>query len=220
MKITQLHQIEMTSECNLACKYCPHHKMPRAKMHMSDENYLRAIKWAGMLTGELNLAGIGESTLHPEFVRNVFLAREAIGYSRDLILATNGLLMTPELAKEIAPTRIRVWVSLHRPEKAHHAVEALRAAGILAGVSTDPSVASVDWAGQIKWNVTTPVKGTVCPWLDGGKVFVLSDGRVSRCSFDSTGEGVFAHVDDLDLDQFDMEPYSLCQKCHHVVPVS
>src|SRR3990167_5460338 len=128
----------MTSRCNLACKYCVHPKMARPKIDMDDRTYALALLWARRMPGpELNLAGIGESTMHPEFVRNVFLAREAVGENVPLILATNGLLMTREMAMAIAPTRIRVWVSLHRPEKAGPAIEALKAAGIIAGVSAD-----------------------------------------------------------------------------------
>jgi hypothetical protein len=136
----------------------------------------------------------------------------------DLILATNGLLMTPELAKAIAPSRIRVWVSLHRPEKAGPAVEALKAAGILAGVSGDPSIAAVDWAGQVKWHVSTPQKGTECPWIKAGRVFVLSDGRVTRCCFDASADDVICTVDD-DLTQFQTSPYKLCASCHHDVGI-
>lgn len=219
--IRAIHQIEMTSQCNLRCRYCTHPKMPRPKIHMDAETYAKALKWVKFFQArkahhELNLAGIGESTLHPDFVRNVFLAREAVGKYVDLILATNGLLMTDELAAAIAPAKPRVWVSLHRPERAGPAVEALKRAGILAGISADPSLASTNWAGQVNWHVSAP-KGAPCPWIKNSMVMIMSDGRVTRCCFDATGDGVIAHVDD-DLSKHATSPWDLCSGCHLSVP--
>jgi hypothetical protein len=217
LSIRAIHQIEMTSQCNLRCKYCCHPKMPRPKIHMSDEHYRKSLDWVKHFQSkrphpELNLAGIGESTLHPEFVRNVFLAREAVGRYVNLVLATNGLLMTDELAKAIAPARPMVWVSLHRPEKAGPAVEALKHAGIFSGVSSDPSTAAVDWAGQVKWHVSA-AKGRPCPWMASLMVMVMADGRVTRCCFDSDGSGVIAHIND-DLSAHGTSPFGLCATCH------
>ena len=215
--IRAIHQIEMTSRCNLRCRYCTHPKMPRPKMDMTEETFRRALHWVKAFQSvrphpELNLAGIGESTLHPEFVRFTHLAREAVGPYVDLVLATNGLLMTDELAAAIAPAKPKVWVSLHRPEKAGPAVEALKRAGIYSGSSSDPSLAAVNWAGQVEWHVSAP-KGKPCPWITHSMVMVMSDGRVTRCCFDSTGDGVIAHVDD-DLSAYATSPFSLCTNCH------
>ena len=201
--ITALHQIEMTSECNLRCKYCVHHKMLREKKHMTEDVYKKSLHWAKFFVAkygqrELNLAGIGESTMHPDFVRYVALARDAIGWGNcNLILATNGLLMTDELAKEIAPYDPYVWVSAHRPEKAGHAIEALKKYNLLKGVSSDPSVAAIDWAGQVDWFVSAPPMS--CTWLPSGKVFVTSNGDLTPCCLDGNGVGVFGNVmtDDL-----------------------
>jgi hypothetical protein len=195
--------------------------MQRAKLDMNRDTYVAALNWAVHFKnkgtqGQLNLAGIGESTMHPDFIQYLDMARYALGQDHDIVLATNGLLVTDALAQAMAPFRPRVWVSLHRPEKAGPAVEALRKAGILAGVSADPSVAAVDWAGQIKWHVSTA--RSPCPWLAGGWAMVMADGRLTRCCFDGTGVGVFAHVTD-DLDKLSTSPYSLCAKCHHDVPI-
>ena len=189
--------------------------MPRPKMDMTRETFEQSLKQAKLLGGEneLNLAGIGESTMHPEFVDFVFRAREVMGHNFGLVLATNGILMTRELARAIAPTGIHVFVSMHRPEKAGPAIEACREVGILAGVSADPSVASTDWAGQIKWHVSTPLKGAPCPWVSQGRLMVMSDGRITRCSFDSTADDVLGTVWD-DLSTMQTSPYKLCASCH------
>ena len=68
--IRAIHQIEMTSRCNLRCRYCAHPTMARVKADMDDATFAKALLWARQLPShELNLAGIGESTMHPEFVR-------------------------------------------------------------------------------------------------------------------------------------------------------
>ena len=215
--LREIHQIEMTSHCNLRCRYCPSPHLQRPKLHMDDVTYRRALMWVSYFRqrgtqGELNLAGIGESTMHPEFVRNVFLAREAVGPGGDILFATNGLLMTDELAMELAPARPRVWVSMHRPEKAGPAIQALKRAGLLVGVSADPSLSAIDWAGQVDWFVSAA--SGPCPWIKGGWAFVMADGRVSRGCLDATGEGVFAHVND-DLSKHATSPWHLCRSCSY-----
>ena len=221
--IRHIHQIEMTSRCNLRCRYCPSPHLPRPKIDMTEAYYKQTLRWARhfMIAAggqrELNLAGIGESTLHPDFVRFVFLAREAMGDGVMLALATNGLLMTDELAAAIAPARPAVWVSMHRPEKAGPAVEVLKKHNLLYGVSVDPALAAIDWAGQVKWHVSAGAKRE-CQWVKHGRVFVMADGRVSRCCLDASGVGVFAHVDD-DLRRFETSPYVLCRTCDQDVGV-
>lgn len=229
--LQQIHQIEITSRCNLRCHYCVHRSMEREKIDMADETFVKSIEWARFFKargtqGSLNLAGIGESTMHPKFIEYIAHARKQLGEDQELVLATNGVNMTPELAQAMAEANgpmdvanginvFKVFVSLHRPEKAGPAVGMVGDTGLLAGVSADPSVSSTDWAGQIKWRVTAK-RGVPCPWVRGGWGIVLSDGRISRCSFDGTGIGVFAHVND-DLTLAQTSPYSLCRSCHQNV---
>lgn len=220
--LRDIHQIEITSRCNLKCVYCPSYKLPRPKLDMTWEHYQQAIDWALHFQkrgtqGELNLAGIGESTLHPRFVEYVAHARKVLGPKQILLIATNGLLITEQLALELKPLQMRLWVSMHRPEKAGPALHILRKHGLLQGVSNDPAMGSTDWAGQVKWDVTVP-KGRKCIWVTGGRAFVMADGRVSRCCYDASGVGVFAHVQD-DLTKFQTSPYSLCKGCDQDVGV-
>lgn len=218
--VTAIHQIEITSRCNLACRYCVHPKMSRPKMDMTDEIFTRTLevvrhfmrKYPGRQR-ELNLAGIGESTMHPQFIEFLYRAREAVGPRVSLVLATNGLLMTPELAAAMKDAAPDVWVSAHRPEKAGPAAEMLRDVGLFRGLSLDPSMASVDWAGQLKWAVSTPLKGSQCMWVRGGRVMVMADGRVTRCCFDGEAVGVLGHIDD-EPDSLRTSPYKLCENCH------
>lgn len=221
--ITGIHQIEITSRCNLRCKYCVHPRMPRVKQDMREAVFVKALEWVCDFArigtqGELNLCGIGESTLHPEFARFARLAREAIGEAGVLVMATNGVNVTEEHAVAMREARMRVWVSLHRPERAKLAIDLLHSYGVLAGVSADPSIAATDWAGQVDWTVTAQRPTTQCPWLRGQYAMVLSDGRVTTCSFDGQGaDGVLGSVWD-DVAAMALKPYSLCRTCHQYQP--
>lgn len=182
---------------------------------------MRALEWVARFRdrgwqGDLNLAGIGESTMHPEFVRFVNVARERLGAEFRLVFATNGLLMTDELAMAIAPARPDVFVSAHRPERAGPAVQALRRAGIYSGLSSDPTESATNWAGQVSWHVSAERRP--CPWVKGGKLFMLADGRLSRCAYDASGIGVVGHVYD-NLDKLQTSPYALCANCDQDVGV-
>lgn len=217
--VTQIHQVEMTSRCNLKCRYCVHGIMPRPKMDMTREVFERVLELVAHFEDagrqhELNLAGIGESTMHPQFCEFIALARARLPRI-DLTMATNGIGLTEEMAVALAAARVRVWVSLHRPEKAGIAVELLKKHGVLAGVSLDPSVAAVDWAGQIKWHVSAnPIE---CMWQAKGLAIAWSDGRIGTCSFDGQGtDGVIGTVWD-DFETLRTKPYSLCKNCHQTI---
>lgn len=220
MKLTRIHQIEMTSNCNLRCKYCVHPKMKRIKQDMDNETYMFALDMVKecMRYGqdEVNLAGIGESTTHPDFINNIYKARITLGPNIRIVLATNGVNITQEQIDAMKECGIWLWVSIHRPEKAKLTIDMAKKAGILKGVSADPSISSVDWAGQVDWEVTTNVDED-CPWLDKGMGMVCSDGTITTCCFDGDGLGVIGHVRDK-LNTLEVVPYSLCYNCHLKIP--
>ena len=220
--LSQIHQIEITSRCNLRCVYCVHPTMERAKIDMSRETFARALYWAKHFQnagtqGSINLAGIGESTMHENFIEMLAAARTVLGPRQEIVLATNGVAIAkdPSLAERMAPHKPKVYVSAHRPEKAGPAIQALKKVGLFAGASNDPSQSATDWAGQVPWFVSAP-KGVLCPWVRGGWGIVLSDGRITRCAFDGKGIGVIGHVSD-DVSRMQTSPYSLCKSCHQNV---
>jgi hypothetical protein len=159
----------------------------------------------------LNLCGIGESTLHPEIVRYVHEARAVVGGDCFLNFTTNGVSMTDELARGLSTSGVKIGVSLHRPEKAGPAIEILKKYGLLFAVSADPSVAAIDWAGQVAWHVSVTARRE-CWWVKQGRLFVMADGRVSRCCLDASGVGVLGTVYD-DLGRITTSPYVLCRTC-------
>jgi len=219
--ITAVHQVEMTSRCNLRCRYCPSPNLPRAKMDMTEETWNQVLYWARLYVRsgtqvELNLAGVGESTMHPRFVEWAMQARTTLGDKVALTMATNGLLITEEMAAALVPARPLIWVSMHRPEKAGPAIEILKKYRLLAGVSADPSLSAINWAGQVKWFVSAPRR--TCQWVINGKVFVMADGRVSSCCLDADGSGVLGTVWQ-DLSKLSTKPYKLCHTCDQDVGV-
>ena len=217
-EIKSLHQIELTSHCNLRCVYCTSPNLKRPKLDMDEKTFDRALAWVKYYVdlgtqGELNMAEIGESTMHPLLPEYLMRARAVIGNQRRLCFATNGILVTEELAKKIAPAQPSIWVSLHRPEKAKHAVDILREYGLLVGVSTSPALDAVDWARQVDWEVTSKMFGDACDWRRNGWVEVMADGRLTTCCFDSDGSGVIGHIDQ-EPGSVVSKPYRLCKDCH------
>lgn len=194
---------------------------------------------------ELNLAGIGESTLHPLFSEFIKIARQELPAVR-ITFATNGVNLSVihdlhpkaglsphhsegkeraraiiEALKDAQKTgEVIVFVSMHRPELgglAHEVLcDALGEQNI--GSSHDPSINADDWAGQVKWKRTYQQK-MVCQWLRDGKVMVMADGRVTTCCLDASGVGVIGHVDQ-DPSEWVSKPFSLCSTCQQVVPKS
>ena len=150
-EITAVHAIEVTSKCSLRCVYCPSPQIMAGKfpnrpaVHMDKPTFLRSLEWVRYFVRRgtqriINLSGIGEPMMHPEFIEYAQLARDAIGPFGKVTFPTNGLHVTPENAKALAEIKAEVWVSLHRPEKAESALRLLREAGVDTHYSLDPVV--------------------------------------------------------------------------------
>lgn len=221
-KVEAIHQIELTSRCNLRCKYCVWPTMPRPKQDMPMDIYVRCLEWVRKFVErgtqrELNLCGIGESTMVPDFLERVRLAREYAGFHTALVFATNGLLITEDLAKALKPFKPLVGVSAHRPEKAGPAIEILKKHGLLSWISVDPSSSAIDWAGQVKWFVSA--KPEPCPWIMYRRAFVMSDGRMSACCLDGTGDEAFGNILTFNEDTDLTGPYKLCATCNQTLDI-
>ncbi len=226
--VRQVHQIELSSRCNLKCVYCPHHpNLPRTKEDMSEDTFrasldlIRFYVRQGTQT-ELSLTGIGEAMLHDRFVEYATRAREVVGFGRQLTVTTNGLLLTEQMAAAIAPLKPAVFISLHRPEKAGPAIEIAKKYGILAGVNASFATSAFDWAGTMKdkWFVSAPK--IPCEYLRQGWAVILVDGRVATCCLDADGSSTVGKVTDapetLMLKPWKSEKGAGCEACHMSVP--
>lgn len=217
--VREIHEIELSSICNLACKYCPHPRLERAKEHMSWETFERTLEHVSYYVekgtqSEVSLTGIGEAILHPRFVEAVFRVREVIG-GRQITLATNGVALTPDIAEVLARLRVVTYVSTHRPEKAGVAWDMLKKHGAITGLNTAFVDSSIDWAGQVKWHASAP-RGN-CNYLGLGWAVVRQDGSVNACCMDAHGKHRLASVYD-EVGSLMTRPIGLCANCHLSVP--
>lgn len=227
--LQSIHAIELTSRCNLKCSYCPSPVLPRPKLDMDRATFddvlglIERFIVAGTQDAEVNVTGIGESTLHPllpEFLRDL---RGVVGDECRIFMPTNGVNVPPELVEAIAPYRPEVHVSLHTTmAKVAPAIVQLKRHGLYARTATSVVDEPISWAGQVRW--PDGAKVTPCPWILGAQCIVLSDGRLSHCCLDASGEGVFSTAYEALRalrSGFDvrMSTSKLCRTCHHSLDV-
>lgn len=214
--VRELHEVEFSSRCNLACRYCPHPKMERPKADMTEETFeaflahLRYLCLAGT-QGEVSMTGIGEAILHPRFVEWMHELRATIGPYRKLVLATNGVAMTEELAREIARAKVCTYVSTHRPEKAGPALQMLKEAGCATGTNTAFVDEAMDWAGQVGWYVSQ--KPSVCAYLQRSWCAVRQDGSIDACCMDAEDKYPIGSVRDAP-GTLRVRAVKLCETCN------
>ena len=220
-RIVQIHQIEITTKCNLRCRYCPHPKMQRPKEDMGWETFERAMHWVKCLVKagtqrELSFTGIGESTMHPRFIEMLEYARK-VAPNIDIVFSTNGLpTFTEEIAAACQRLNVGVMISLHRPEVAGKAIELSKKYSILKYINTQFADNAFDWAGQVDgWYVSAPK--LVCEYLRSGWGVVLFDGKITTCCLDSENKGVAGTVWE-EPGSLELHPYSLCRTCHMALP--
>lgn len=218
--VRELHEIEFTSVCNLACVYCPHPQLQRPKRHMTQETFacvLNHLEWLCKegTQGEVSLTGIGETTLHPMFEHMTRSVRQVVGSRRRIVMSTNGLTMTKDLSEFLALWKVDVYVSLHRPEMAGRALQLLREAGCRHGHNHAFVDSALDWAGQVEWQNTAP-RG-VCQYLQQSWVAVREDGMINTCCMDAHSKHPLGSVLDP-IGSLTTTMTALCSGCHLVVP--
>ena len=218
--LKEIHEVELSSRCNLACVYCPHPTMQREKADMSWSVFQRTMKHVAHYVkqgtqGELALTGIGEALLHPQFLDILFLARSVIGYGRSLTVSTNGVEVTDEVAVGLRRAQAQVYVSLHRPEVAGPAIHRLKSQGVSVVANKAFVDSSLDWAGQVSWHVSAPVHD--CDYLGKGWGVVRQNGSVDMCCMDAGDLHPVGHVF-ADPGTLRRHVTPLCSTCHLRVP--
>lgn len=217
--LTQIHEIELSSRCNLACPYCPHPVMERDKADMSMMAFYRAMNIVRHFVsrgtqGELALTGVGEALLHPNFAEMLLEAREVIG-DRLLTFSTNGILLSDELLEKIKPAKPVIYVSLHRPEIGALALERLRKHGFSHYFNESFATSSLNWTEQVQWKVSAP--RSICEYLRSGWAVIRSNGDIGTCCWEAeTRESLIGTIWD-DPATLKTAPHAACRKCSLIV---
>mgnify|MGYP001557797321 CR=1 FL=1 len=224
-KIGSIKNLEVSSLCNLRCPYCPARiqSLHRETGLMTEDVFAKSMEWLKVFVRngtqkEMNIFGVGEPLLHPNFVSFVARARNAMPRYLPLIMNTNGTHMTQELAVQLKNAGIdKIDVTDHEAETAMKAIKAVRRAGIQCGYSRDAVINPNNWGGLIEWTDRVDYERYQCPWLTDGCVMIMSNGDVTRCCQDGFGRGVLGTVDD-DLPSISHTPFIQCRKCHENLP--
>lgn len=221
MAVQEIHEIELTSICNLACTYCPHPSLQRPKDHMPWHVFELALGHVRYLRrlgtqGEVALTGIGEAILYPYVEDALRLTRAALGPDGNITLSTNGVAMTRDIARLLATYRVAVYVSLHRPEVAAPAMAMLYEAGCSVGHNHGFVDSSLDWAGQVDWHVSAP--RVECGYLTKGWAVVRQNGNVDACCMDAHDLHPIGTVWDAH-GSLRTRATKLCASCNFCVPI-
>lgn len=219
--VREIHEIELSSICTLACVYCPHPNLKRPKAHMPWEVFERTLEHLQYLCdagtqSEVSLCGLGEAIIYPRLEEAVARVRNVIGPHREFVTSTNGTDMTPEIARMLAHYGVGVYVSLHRPEVAAPAIEMLKAAQCRVAHNNAFVDSALDWAGQVDWHVSVP-RHYECGYLSKAWAVVRQDGSIDACCMDAHDLYPIGHVND-ELGSLRTRVSKLCEGCNFNVP--
>lgn len=107
-------ELELVSDCNLRCTYCPRHYVNDLKGYMDFNLFSKIISEASAYPETvLVLHRRGESLLHKEFKR---MLNEVAGKFKEIQLATNATLLTEEKFEAIVNALTFISFSLDAPE--------------------------------------------------------------------------------------------------------
>jgi Fe-coproporphyrin III synthase len=139
--------MNITKQCNLRCVHCyAGSDGPVAKDELSTDEWIRVIDDLAEFGCPVVLFSGGEPLIHPDIVK---LAKHAVSIGMRAVISTNGTLITPEKAKELADVGLSyIGISLDGDRDIHdrfrgvpgafdRALKGLRnarAAGIKTGV--------------------------------------------------------------------------------------
>lgn len=184
---------------------------------MTVEVFIEALKFVHYFSTqgtqkELNLFGVGESLLNPNFVELLKLAHEETPKISPIHLNSNGKLITPELIEEFDKYLDQLDLTAHNARDTITAYKMARGHNFKLGMSIDFLTQPNNWAGQVDWFESE--KFYPCPWLRDGQAWIMSNGDISTCCFDAFGKGIIGNVFDSQPWELEVNPFSLCETCH------
>lgn len=223
--------IELSSICNLQCKYCVNRllvKHPARKAGiMTERTFGKTLELLSELCKrgtqrEINMNGNGESFLDPELCTRIAKVRNIVGPDRQVSLCTNGLIMNDSIAKRIKDSGVTsVDLSIHSPYHTRRALPILARNGVGGVVNLGAIANSHNWAGQLESEHSIDdrlLPKIQCDPLIEGRGYVQSEGNISPCCYDYRNLGRFGTVFDDNILDINYGAYSLCDTCHQIIP--
>ena len=225
MNIKYIHQIEVSSICNLKCPYCLHstENFKRPKVFMNDETLINTLEllerfiWDHPEKQDINLSGVGETFAHPKIAKIINGVRNIIGPKRRIIIPTNALLLDEDILNQIEKANPRIYVSLHKPDAQKYIIERIASHGLLEGTTNDPVDNPNDWARQV--NHTKPRYTFYCPWKTHGMGFITANGDILQCYLDGDNSSKMTNVnlyraENYNPELLEVKSFKLCSTCY------
>lgn len=94
-------QIEVTNKCNFNCQMCIRHVWKAKPLDMNLALYRKIAKSCFPQLKKLALYGFGEPFIHSKILEMLRTARKSLPEDGEIIVSTNGSLITPKIVKEI-----------------------------------------------------------------------------------------------------------------------
>lgn len=220
-QIQGVRNVEVSSVCNMACKYClsAHISKHREPGLMTLGTFREVVAVIASLSAKYHqhlvwLHGTGEPLLNKNLVEMItYLKNKA---SINIAISTNGLLIDNQMVTDLKDAGInRIDVSGHDEDIAQKAHGIIKQQGIPSVLSYGFRKGPFDWAGQLDLegaNIRIPS----CPWIGSQECFVLHDGRIVSCCFDVFGLNILGHITG-DLSQVQIKEFELCHNCNHTI---
>jgi hypothetical protein len=177
-----------------------------------------ALMTAGTQDNIINLNGIGEPLLDPDFVHRVKQLKKLVGNKIALKFTTNGALISKELVMRLKDAGIyQIDLSIHRPQWVRRAVDVIRKCGIPCVVNVGSIGSPHNWAGQLPAEESVYVEPIgPCEHLKQAWGHVSAEGTVTRCCLDYKLDGAIGSVENIDkLLNTEYGAFALCGTCHH-----
>jgi MoaA/NifB/PqqE/SkfB family radical SAM enzyme len=94
-------QIEVTNRCNFNCQMCIRHVWNAKPLDMDVALYRKIAEACFPFLKRLVLYGFGEPFIHPQILEMLRIARKSLLDDGEILISTNGSLLTPEIAEKI-----------------------------------------------------------------------------------------------------------------------
>jgi len=94
-------QIEVTNRCNFNCQICIRRVWNAKPLDMDVALYRKIAEACFPFLKRLVLYGFGEPFIHPQILEMLRIARKRLLKDGEILISTNGSLLTPEIAEKI-----------------------------------------------------------------------------------------------------------------------